>query len=60
MNEVERKYLPYVEFLRKYNMLSAEDKGPLKPHLQLLKEQWLDSVYKPKKTNHIPVGILSR
>ena len=39
--EVNKKYLAYMEFYAKYRSLADMDKPPLKAHLNLLLDEWM-------------------
>ena len=44
-----KKYFAYVEFREKYSKLSTDDKKILRPHLDKLKEDWLNGFIESKK-----------
>jgi len=59
MHETKWKYLSYLHFLHRYEKLCEEDRAALKPHLERLRENWMDSIdkYKHKKIPHYPPSL---
>jgi hypothetical protein len=47
--DIQNKYLAYLEFLNRYQKFNEEDKTSLLPHLQHLRKTWREALAEHRK-----------